>query len=187
MADLTTVAAVKAFAGVTGTGADPTIGGLVTAVSALMHGIVGHDFEGTPIVAEKHGPVFRDVVLEKPAASIQEVRRGTNVLVDGTDYALDGDRVLVRLDGSYRTAWVLKPWELEVDYTPVSVVPDDLELAARMATAFTWKQSAENGGGARLGLSAQANTDAGTADYFAQTLRALPFVNETLRRYRRVA
>ncbi|MGL5098404.1 MAG: hypothetical protein ACRDD1_22680, partial [Planctomycetia bacterium] len=54
MADLTTTAAVKAFAGVTGSGDDSAIAGIVAAVSAMLHAIIGNTFDAPAIVAERH-------------------------------------------------------------------------------------------------------------------------------------
>ena len=64
MADLTTLSAVKAYANVTGVGDDSDIAELITAVSALFHGIIGIDYEGASITDEHHsGPASGAIVL----------------------------------------------------------------------------------------------------------------------------
>ncbi len=187
MADLTTTAAVKGWAGITTSGDDSVIDGVVSAVSALLHGIVGHDYEGTPIVGETHaGSRHGIIILEKPAVTIEEVREVGDV-VDPSAYVLDQGRGLYRIEGGGLAPWAWGRRSVEVDYTPESVVPDDLELMAREVCAWIWKQSGHDTGASRLGLSAQANADTGTADYFAQALRQLPMANTTLKRYKRYA
>lgn len=187
MADLTTTAAVKAWAGITGSGDDSAIDGIVTACSALLHGIVGHDYESTGVTAEHHsGAASGAIVLKKPAASITEVREGT-VTLDSDAYELESERLLWRKANGYAADWAVGRRNIEVDYTPTSTVPADLELCAREVCAWIVKQSGLDSGASRLGLSAQANADTGTADYFAQALRQLPMSNATLRRYKRYA
>lgn len=185
MGDLTTTEAVKAYAGVKGTGDDARIAGVVSAVSAMLSDIVGHDYDGGTIVAEKHtAPMSGAVVLDSPAASIDAIREGTGT-VAASDYELEGERLVWRLSADQVTSWAKGARYIEVDYTLVSTIPVDLELAARESSAFMVKQSAFVAGGSRLGLSAQANGDTGSADYFAQQLKALPFTSLALRRYRR--
>jgi hypothetical protein len=183
MADLTTTAAVKAFAGVTGSGDDAAIAGLVTAVSAILHSIVGHTFDATPVAGEIHPvPPTPFVILEKPVASVTTVREGGQVLAASGWRRLTGSRIVERLAGSVSTPWLD---EISVDYVPTSVVPADLELAAREATAWVIKESGLASGGSRLGLNAQANSDSGNADYFVKRIEELPIVASIVRRYGR--
>ncbi len=185
MADLTTLAAVKAYANVTGSGDDKQIQTLVGAVSMLIHGIIGIDYEGETITAEKHsGPSSGLILLEKPAAVIDEVREDSTTL-DSSAYELENERLLYRLSGGKSGPWAFGLRNVEVDYTTTTEVPEDLELAARESCAFMVKQTAWTAGAARMGLSAQANADSGTADYFAQSLRELPMTKATLDRYKR--
>lgn len=185
MADLTTVSEVKAYAGVTGQGDDARIESIVSAVSAAISGYIGNSFDAQPIVGERTDHPLGAVLLERPAASIDAVRvNGATLSASG--YRLQGDRVLWREADSYggATSW---GGVVEVDYTPTSSVPDDLEFAAREIAAFMVKQSGLSVGSGRLGLSAQANADTGSADYFTQSLRQLPASRMILGRYRRVA
>jgi hypothetical protein len=148
---------------------------------------VGHDYEGSILLAEKHsGAISGGIVLRYPAASIEAVRvTGGTVPVSG--YSLEGERLLYRYDSSGTIAWERGQRNVEVDYTTTNVVPTDLELAAREICAFMLKQSAHIAGGARLGLSAQANADTGSADYFVQALSQLPFAARVLDRHRTFA
>jgi hypothetical protein len=188
MADLTTLAAVKAYAGVSGSGDDTAISGIVAAVSALIHELVGHDYDGDTITGEVHsGPVSGAVVLEKPVASIGAVVEGETTLDSGA-YELESERLLWRKSIGGTIPWANGTRNIAVTYTTTSTVPADLELAAREVCAFMVKQSnIGSAGAARLGLSAQANVDTGSADYFVQALRQLPFASLTLRRFMRVA
>lgn len=187
MADLTTTGAVKAYAGVKGSGDDQEIQGLVGAISSYLHGRVGHDYEGTAIVAEHHSsPASGALVLEKPAAAIDAVRVGTGTIA-ASGYELQGQRLVYRLSSGETIDWTAGVRNIEVDYTPTTEVPEDLELAARELAAFMLKQSALEGGASRFGLSAQASGDTGSADYFVQALAQLPFAAAVLRRYSRFA
>jgi len=183
MADLTTVAAVKSYAGVTGSGDDSQIAGIVSAVSALIAGQVGHDYEGDAVTAESHtAPFSGSIILRKPAASITAVRvSGSTIAAAG--YRLKDGRLLERLSSGLPTVWA-ESSVIEIDYLTLSAVPFDLELAAREIGAFVLKQSSLPGGGSRLGLSAQANGDTGSADYFVQALAQLPVSRMALRNHR---
>lgn len=183
MADLTTVAAVKSFAGVTTSGDDSAIAGIVAAVSSILHGIVGHTFDATVVTGEIHEkPPTAFVILDKPVASVTTVREGGQVLASTGWRRITGSRLVERLVSGRSTPWLD---EISVDYTPTSIVPADLELAAREASAWVLKESALPTGGSRLGLNAQANSDSGNADYFVQRIEALPIVRSIIRRYGR--
>lgn len=186
MANLTTLDAVKAFAGVTGSGDDSAINGIIAAVSSLLHGIVGQTFDGNAITGEFHPiPASTHIVLEQPAASIQAVREGTATLAaSGYRHMGPGSRVI----GREANGWPIK-WSapITVDYTPPTAVPADLELAAREAAAWVLKESALTAGASRLGLTAQANADSGNADYFVRRIEELPIVRAIIRRYGRFA
>jgi hypothetical protein len=186
MADLCTLEAVKGYAGVRSSGDDAAIANVIAAVSALIAGHIGHDYEGDTITAETHRPPFSGaVVLRKPAASVSAVRvRGTALA--GSTYRLRDDRLLDRLQSSEPIAWS-SGQRIEVDYVTASDVPADLALAAAEISAFVWKQTGEDTGGARLGLSAQANADTGSADYFAQAIKQLPVARMALRNHRAFA
>lgn len=150
--------------------------------------MIGATYDPDPITAEVHsGPYTRALVLDQAPDSITEVRVAGTIV---TEYEFPtGSRLLYRMDDSsvQTVAWESGQRNIEVDYVPISTVPADLELAAREISAFMVKQTSLSAGGSRLGLSAQANADTGSADYFAQTLRALPMAEATLKRYRRVA
>lgn len=179
-ADLTNTAAVKAYAGVQSSGDDSAIGGIVSAVSALFHAWIGHDFDGTPIVGEAHEPPASGVILlRKPAASISAVREGGATL-SGSAYRFTSTRMLARLAAGRPSPWLDA---VQVDYTPISTVPKDLEIAAREACAWIVKQSSLSTGGARLGLSAQSNADTGNADYLIQRIDRLPLTRAVIARY----
>lgn len=182
MADLTTTAAVKAFAGVTSAADDAAIAVIVSAVSAILHGIVGNTFDGTPIVGEFHGlPASTFVVTERPAASVQAVREGANTLAaTGWRHMGPGSRVIGREASGLPIAWTAP---VSVDYTPTSTVPADVELAAREAAAWVLKESGFGTGASRLGLTAQANADSGSADYYVRRIEELPIVRALIRRY----
>lgn len=186
MADLTSTADVKAYLGVSGSGDDTLIGEIVSAVSAHIHGLVGHDYEAGPVSSEHHSaPISGAIVLDKPAASITTVVENTTTLDVGA-YELEGDRLLYRKANGETVAWSTgSRRNIEVTYATVTTIPDDLAMAAREVCAFMFKQTGAAQGGGRLGLSAQANQDAGTADYFAQALRQLPLSSVVLARYRR--
>jgi len=185
MAKLTTVAKVRAYAGVTSSSDDDVIGGFVDAVSALIASQVGHDYEGDTVTAEPHtAPFSGALVLEKPASSITAVRVSGSV-VAASGYRLNGSKLLDRLSSGIPTAW-LDSVPIEVDYVTVSDIPADLELAAREIASFVLKQSSVTAGGSRLGLSAQANADTGSADYFTQALLELPVARMALRNHRQV-
>jgi hypothetical protein len=185
LADLTTVAAVKAFAGVTSSSDDAAIGGIVGAVSTILHGIVGHTYDATPIAGELHEvPPTAFVILDRPIATVTTVREGGQVLASTGWRRIAGSRLVERLAGSVGTPWTA---EISVDYTPASTVPADLELAAREAAAWVLKESGLSTGGSRLGLNAQANSDSGNADYFVKRIEELPVVRSIIRRYGRFA
>lgn len=180
MADLTDLAKVKAHASVTGSGSDSAIEAVIDGVSAYLHAQVGHDYEGEP-VTEKLSGGGRAIVLGKPVDSITSVTEGSSALA-ASAYDRSG-RVLYRLSNGEVTTWERGTRNLTVVYTPSSIVPDDLAEAALLLSSFVWKQSAGEGGGGRLGLGGQANPDTGSAEYFAQAVRSLPFVAEVIRRY----
>lgn len=183
MADLTTTAAVKAFAGVTGSGDDSAIGGIVAAVSAFLHGIVGNTFDSTPIAAELHAqPPSALVLLNRPILTVTTVREAGQVLAASSWRAYVGTRLVERLASGAPTPWA---GEVSIDYTPASAVPADLELAAREAAAWVLKESGLTSGASRLGLTAQANADTGAADYFVRRIEQLPIVAAAIRRYGR--
>lgn len=185
MADLTTTAAVKAFAGVTGSGDDSAIGGIVSAVSAVLHEIIGHTYDATPIVAELHPkPPTQYLVVRRPIASVSAVREAGETLA-ASSYRLPGagSRLLERRAGGGSVVWL---GEVEVDYTPTATVPANVELAAREAAAWVVKESALAAGASRLGLTAQANPDSGNADYFVRSIGDLPLVRELMRSHRRL-
>lgn len=188
MADLTTVAAVKAYAGIAGSEDDGPIGTIVAGVSTLLHGLVGHDYEGEVITGENHtAPFSGAIVLRKPAQAIDEIRERKSTLA-ASAYELIDERLVWRLNLGDTVGWTNDgARSIEVDYTTTDQVPKDLELAAREVAAFMVKQSGLSAGGSRMGLSAQSNADAGTADYFAQALAQLPFVQLVLRRFKRYA
>ena len=184
MADLTTTAAVKAFAGVTGSGDDSAIGGIVSAVSSMFHEIIGHTYDATPIVAELHArPPTPYVVVRRPIASVSAVREAGETLAASGYRAQVGTRLLERRASGESTPWV---GEVEVDYTPTSTVPADVELAAREAAAWVVQESGLGSGASRLGLTAQANPDSGNADYFVRKIGDLPLVRELMRSHRRL-
>lgn len=183
MADLTTIAAVKSYAGVTGSGDDSQISAIISAVSSLIAGQIGHDYEGNAVTAEFHtAPFSGSIILRKPAESITAVRVSHSVIA-AAGYRLSDGRLLTRLASGLPTVWSGSS-VIEVDYLTVSAVPADLELAAREIGAFVLKQSSLPGGGSRLGLSAQANGDTGSADYFVQALKQLPVSRMALRNHR---
>jgi len=187
MADLTTTAAVKAYAGVSGSGDDTAIGVLVTAISEVIAGVVGHDYAGATHTSEVYsGPVSGAIVLQAPAASITTVVEGTTTL-GASDYELDGERLLYRKASSVASAWAEGNRNVAITYVDTSTVPADLELAARELGAWVLKQSHFDTGSGRLGLAAQANADSGAADYFAQALEELPLLAFTMKRYKRFA
>lgn len=183
MADLTTTAAVKAFAGVTGSGDDTAIGVIVSAVSAFLHGIVGNTFDPAAITGELHArPPSALVLLKRPLASVTTVREAGQVLGASSWRAYAGTRLVERMASGAPTPWA---GEVSVDYTPASAVPADLELAAREAAAWVIKESGLTSGASRLGLTAQANADTGAADYFVRRIEQLPIVAGAIRRYGR--
>lgn len=183
MADLTTTAAVKAFAGVTGSGDDAAIAGIVAAVSSMLHGIVGHDFSATAVVAELHPtPPSAFVVLDKPVGTVTTVREGGQVLAASGWRHVAGTRLVERRASSESVSWSA---EVSVDYTPSATIPADLELAARECSAWVVKESGLASGSSRLGLTAQANADSGNADYYIKRLEELPMVRAVIRRYGR--
>jgi len=188
LSDLTTVEAVKAYAGVTVGGDDQAIAGIVSAVSGFMHGVIGHDYEGEVLTGEHHsGSDALAIVLDKPAASVQAVRDGTTTLAAST-YELQAGRLLYRLASGVTVAWAPGVRNIEVDYTTTEAIPSDLELAARELAAFMVKQGVfSEAGGGRMGLAAQANPDSGAADYFVQAISQLPFASLILKRYRAFA
>lgn len=185
MANLTTLAAVKAFAGVTGSGDDSEITGIVAAVSSILHGIVGHTFDSAPVTAEIHAtPPTPYLVLDLPVASVQTVREAGQALAASGWRWHTGSRVIERRSSSLPVSW---SGEASVDYTPLSTIPADLELAAREAAAWVLKESALGSGASRLGLTAQANADSGSADYYVRRIEELPCVRAVIRRYGRFA
>lgn len=184
MADLTTTALVKAFAGVTGSGDDSAIGGIVSAVSSMLHAIIGHTFDATPVLGEVVAqPPTQFLLVSKPIASVQAVREAGETLAVSSYRPLVGSRLLERREGGASTPWL---GEVEVDYTPTSTIPTDIELAAREAAAWVVKESGLGSGASRLGLTAQANPDSGNADYFVRRIGDLPLVRELIRSHRRL-
>lgn len=187
MADFTTSALVKEYAGITSGADDASIASIIGAVSAMLSTLVGHDFDGAVITGELHSwPPSSALVLRKPAASIEAVREAGTTLAP-TDYQLVDERILYRLAGGVSAEWLLGRRNIAIDYTTTGEVPSDLELASTEVCAFMVKQSALGVGSARLGLSGQANGDTGSAEYFAQTVRQLPFATMVLSKYQSFA
>lgn len=185
MADFTTTAAVKAFAGVQGSGDDAAIGGLVTAVSAVLAELVGHDYSAAAIVGEIiRQPPTPFAITARPISSVSAVREAGVLLAASGYRAVAGTRILERRgSAAYAVNW---GGEVSVDYTPTSTVPADLELAAREATAWVIKESGLVAGASRLGLTAQANPDSGNADYYVRKVQDLPIVRAVLATRRRM-
>lgn len=183
MSDLTTVEAVKGYAGIKSSADDAAIATVVRGVSALIAAQVGHDFEGEGIAGEPHyAPYSGAIIIDKPASAVAAVRvSGTTI--DSSGYRLRNNRMLERLSGGSPIAWTVGA-TIEVDYVTTSEIPADLGLAAAEIAAFVWKQTNEASGGGRLGLSAQANGDSGSADYFTQSLTKLPVARMALRNHR---
>ncbi len=183
MADLTTTAAVKAYAGISGSGDDTAIDGIVSAVSELIGNAIGNNYPGGSVTDELHfAPASGAIVLRYPAASLTSVAVSGTALAAG-DYELVDSRLIFRLANGARTDWT-QGARITATYTRESTVPTDLELAAREACAFVVKQTGLDSGGSRLGLGAQSNADTGTADYFTQALATLPVLRMTLARYK---
>ena len=186
MANLTTTALVKGYANISDSADDQAIMGIISAVSVHLHDLVGHDYEGAALTGEHHSaPYSGAVVLHKPAASIDAIREGGTTLA-ATGYELEAERLVWRLASGLTVDWGAGKRNIEVDYTTTTEVPEDLELAAREVSAFMVKQSALAAGGSRMGLSAQANSDSGSADYFVQAINQLPFASAVVRRYQRL-
>lgn len=188
MALFTSLAAVKAYAGVKIGVDDSEIVGIIDAVSSAMANLVGHNYEPDPIIGETHsGPYSIGLVLKKQPVSIEEVRISGGVIAASGYSITEGSRILFRVSSNSAIGWESGSRNIEVDYTPISTVPADIELAAREMASFMIKQSSFTVGGGRLGLGSQSNGDTGTADYFTKTLEALPMVQSVLRRYKRFA
>lgn len=154
---------------------------LLSGVSAQIEGEIGSAISPVPVTQFGQGNGLPGFLLDNAVVSITSVAEGSTVLAD-TVYRVEG-RTLVKLDTSaLEICWPRLP--LKVVYRAgFSPVPDDLQMAAVIQTAFQYRQT--KGGGNRLGLTANSPSEAGEAISYVP-LDLLPDVMRTLKRYRSI-
>jgi hypothetical protein len=185
MADFTLLADVKAFAGVTAATWDTEIGGIISAVSAMLARHVGHDYDATSRTEKISGTRQPAVIVSRPIQTLTSVALDDTTLTVDDDYEFTvGQRAIYRLASGLGSIWELGNRNVTAIYAPVSTVPDDLELAAREASAFVWKQSHQSGA-SRLGLENKGNDTGGLSQYITDIL-TLPVVQTVVRERRPV-
>lgn len=182
--DLTTLARVKRYLSIAGGESDEILQEIITAVSVAMRHQVGQDPSTAVVTAEPHSQRRWSPELQLfrwPAQSVQEVRVDGAALDPGA-YQIEselGRLIYGTTAGSY-TSWPCGYRRVEVDYTVgFSVVPDDMQHAATIQTAWDYKRTGAKGG--RLGERSTIVGDA-TATYMVDAWA--PEVERCLNRYR---
>ena len=181
MAALTALEDVKAFAGVTVATYDATLAGIIDSVSEVLEKHLGMDFDAREIVERHSGGLPRIILDQTPATVDSVVANGTTLT--GTDYEIRA-RSLIRLANTIPVTWESSFLDIVVTYTTPdsSAVPTWLEIAAREASVWLWKQSHESGA-ARLGTTGKEVATGGTQSYVTDMLE-LPAVREAMRHRR---
>lgn len=134
--DLTTVASLKAWLGITATTADDQLQRLVTAVSVGVAGFLGRDLHSQERT-EAYDGTGSDLLLLRQAPATAVAR----VLVDGQELPASAYRMtplsLVRLGSWWPVGWD----NVQVTYTAgYTDVPPDVEQAVLEICGYRWRE-----------------------------------------------
>jgi hypothetical protein len=167
---LSTIARVKAFRGISGSGDDDLLNTLLAGVSQRMKSYMRRSIVSAAITDEKHDGdgesdtiVLADYPVIQPPAVVLELN-GT--AVDTDDYEVDEERgLLVRVTDGASSAWTAGRRNYSVDYTAgYAIIPEDLVEIATKQTAHEYNLSSANSM-ARLGLRGAILDPGGDATY----------------------
>ena len=177
---LSTLDNVKAFLKITDSGQDAFLTLCVNAAGEALARLIGEDYEGTVITAERHSGRGHAIIMRHGIASVQTVVEW-NTSLPSSGYAfVAGSRTLRRVDSNGNAlSWAAGTRNIAVSYTAQDTAPGDVEWAATNLAAFLFKQSDESGK-ARLGMAGSANAQGGTTQYIQDGLR-LPAVMQMLK------
>jgi hypothetical protein len=167
---LSTLARVKAFRGISGSGDDDLLNTLLAGVSQRMKSYMRRSIVSTAISAEKHDGdgvsdtiVLSDYPVIQPPAVVLELN-GT--AVDTDDYEVDEERgFLIRVSDGVASAWTSGRRNYSADYTAgYATIPEDLAEIATKQTVHEYNLSSASPG-ARLGLRGAILDPGGDATY----------------------
>jgi len=164
--DLTSLAAVKLYAGITGTGDDALIQTVLSAVSEAIHRVLRYrasEVVRTLELYSGHGVTDALLLRHRPAGTLVAVQIDA-VAQDLTDFLLDAEAgILYRTEG---VAWPRGRRNIGVSYTSgyaPGVIPGDLGMAAVKQTVYELGLSKVRGD--RIGEDSAVNPDGSTTSY----------------------
>jgi len=187
--DLTTLASVKSFLGITGTTFDTYLQLLITGVSTRMQKWMDRTIGSTVVVGEKIDSAGGVNLLVNgwPLISVEEVRIA-GAAESGVTFNASSGTIRRTLDDGAVVAW---PWGfgvVEADYTyGYDAVPMDLQEACDWQVAWDFGLSGQDQ--KRLGLGGTVLPEGGTSAYIPNTAQTGGWVVSTLdtmRRYQRL-
>lgn len=184
---LTSLARVKAHAGIAGSSQDALLTDLILGVSQGLQVACGRRIYAQAYTAKMSGNGESPYLILPErcadAASLVVSESGVG-LVLGTDFELHEDaHRLVRLKAGAPSAWLRGERNVSVAFDAGwSAVPEDLALAATVQVRHEYAQTQPSGAD-RLGLTSKILEGGGQANYAEH--RWLPMVRDTIARYQR--
>lgn len=167
---LSTVARVKTFRAISGSGDDDLLATLLAGVSKRMQSYMRRSIVSTAITEEKHdGDGLSDTlilaeypVIQPPTLALE--LNGT--AVDTDEYEIDEDRgFVIRVADGVASAWASGRRNYSVDYTAgYATLPEDIVEIATKQTVHEFNLSSAAGSG-RLGLRGAILDPGGDATY----------------------
>jgi hypothetical protein len=163
--NLCSLADLKSWLSITGSGSDARLGFLINGVSRAMERWMDRQVPQHNVSAELHngdGWSTQLVLRENPIISITEIREDSTALTVTTDYKLVG-YILHRIGA----VWALGVGNIEADYVAgFATVPESLQLGCVQQCAYEYRQSAP--GGNRVG-KLTSSLDTAAADSYVVT------------------
>jgi hypothetical protein len=193
VADLTTLALVKAYANITGTdsGRDAVLEDLIDGATAAMELYMGRVIGSTAYTSEKLDGTGNDVLMLRqwPVTTFTSLYEGTTV-VDSAYYEVDLAAGLVyAISGSgwvsdgIGGAWTPGRRNYSANYTAgYAAIPEDIANACVRQVTLEWKRSGIKGD--RIGVSSTQLGDGSTAGY--RDGQWAEGVEDVMRAYRRL-
>ena len=176
---LATVAQLKAFLKLTGSGEDAALQTLLDRVTGRMQAYTGRSLLRRTREAELYsglGDSWLDL-RDRPAAAVIEVRHGDD-LISQSEYAIDAE------NGRLLGAWTRGDLNYTVTWqSGYATLPGELVDACVRQAAWTYRQSAL--GGNLLGVTSKQHEGGGSTSFVSDAW--LPEVIDVLDGYRRLA
>lgn len=168
-AALTTLARLKAFRGISGSGSDDDLSTVIAGVSKRMQAHMARSIVSQAITEEKHDAsglsdtiILGEYPVIVPPAVVLRDRNGEEI--DSTTYEVDEDAgFLIRVTAGEPSNWDAGRRAYEVDYTSgYATIPEDLAFWATKQAAYEWLQFGQAG---RLGNRGEILDPGGEAQY----------------------